>query len=1042
MNKKTLFALTFCFGFCFLLDAQVTTKSLDNVEISTTTAKYLGKSQEIRHLIKRSSTSKEKKDAVRRQKKVPDNFKNRRAGGNAVNLDLEHQGVDPIRQTGFNHGENLTRRSRMPLEPLVNIDGITSGSSPNDPTGDVSAEYYLQAINVTDVGVFDLEGNLIEEFAMNTLWAEFNGFSVGDPIILYDENAEKWVITEFSDPANLFVAISATSDPLGAYSAYSFSTPNFPDYPKYAITPSALVVTTNEGGPGTLHQYFMDIDALYAGGSDVRMLRVALDGNNSTEAGFYVTTPIDWNGANMPFDNRPMVMRINDSSWQGGPDQDQVEIYAFDLDFDNPQNTTVEQTAIVTTPFDSYPCSQSGFGFHCVPQLNGGGLDAIPEVIMNIPHLRNFGTHESLVFNFVTDVTDGDNLSGIRWVELRRTAETDWELYQEGTFSLDDGLDRYMGSIAIDANGNIGLAYNVSSLNSYVGVRFTGRYASDPLGQMTLEETIAVEGESAINSFGRFGDYSQMSVTPNGDNTFWFTTEYGGSNVVETRIVAFQLSRDTFDLSARAITSPTTTHLLGTDEIVRVDYFNTGLTDLTDFEIGFFVNDLLIESTIIPDTLHIGATLSHSFSTPVDLSTLGDYSIKAYINHPQDTNLLNDTITTVITKLNAIDGELSGSAVPGNCAFEIPVKLNLSNLGGEEITTAIIDVIVNGMTIEQINYGGSISFGGSDAISYVVSSNLMVGENNLEFRITDINGTTDDITTNNTINFSIQIPDPKEFITLVFNTDDYSEETSWEISENSSGAIIASGSYEEEQENSMISEQICLSLDSCYSLTVFDEYGDGICCGFGEGNFSIFNGSGQLLIFNDGDFGTEVTEEFCPSEIGCMVTATFTTQDASNSSAFDGSLMIMASGGIAPYQYSIDGGITLQDSEVFENLAAGPYEVVVNSGDGVCAYTETVTIDFSSGIHIINGQNVEVDILPNPTEGVFKVIISNLNIDNPLLHVEVFDNSGRLIQNRTIGKFNNEYIGSLSLYDYPDGSYFIKISNKDFNVLEKIVKSN
>jgi len=1036
MFKKILLTFTFSLGIILVVNAQSVTKQLDNIEVSSSTAQFLGKSKEIRDLVKKSPTSKVKKNAMRRLKKVPENFKGKKPGGKSVHADLEHQGPDPIRQTSFNNSSNASMMTA--IEPLVNIPGLTSGTAPNDPSGDVSDEFYVQAINVTDVGVYDLEGNLVEEFAMNTLWSTLNASSAGDPIILYDENAEKWFITEFTDPANLLIAVSETKDPLGAYNAYSFSTPNFPDYPKYAITPNALVVTTNEEGAGTLHQYFLDIQGLYAGASDVTMIRVAVTGNNNTEAGFYVTTPVDWNGTNMPYDDRPIAIAINDSSWPGGPAQDQIEIYAFNLDFDNPNNTTGDQTPGITTPFDSYPCSAVGVGFSCAPQMGGNGLDAIPEVIMNTPHLRNFGTHESMVFNFITDVTDGDNLSGIRWVELRRTAGTEWELYQEGTFSPDDGLDRYMGSIAIDGNGNIGLAYNVSSETSFVGVRFTGRYASDPLGEMTVDEFNVVDGGSTINSFGRFGDYSQMSVSPLGDNTFWFTTEYAASNNVGTRIVAFQLSRDTMDLTAQNIVAPVTSSTLG-NELVTANFSNRGLTPLADYEIGFFLDNTFIQSVMISDTLQPDSVLTYQFSTPVDLSAIGDYEITAYINHPEDGNSFNDTVSVTISQLNAIDGGISSSASAEGCDEEVATVVTLTNLGSDDITSATIDVIVNGMNVDMINYSGAIAFNTSDNINYVVANNLQLGSNTIEFVISTVNGSTDNITTNNITNFEYIMSDPDGFVTLVFNTDQFAGETAWTINDADTGVEIATGSFEDSQSNSMISQKICLDTSACFTLTVTDSYGDGICCGYGQGNFSVLDADGNTLIMNDGNFGSEVTEEFCPS-FECMLTASFDTQDATGADVNDGSIMITPSSGMAPYEFSIDGGTTFQSSEIFENLLPGDYDVVVTSSNGACVFSETVTVNFSVGVHFINGQNVEVKLLPNPTQGVFKVIISNLDIDTPLLNFEIFDATGKLIQERTIGKFDNEYIGTLSLYDYPSGNYFLRIVNKDVRILEKIVK--
>ncbi|MEO1624924.1 MAG: T9SS type A sorting domain-containing protein [Bacteroidota bacterium] len=1036
MIHRLILAILLIGSLCFSAEAQVSTKRLDKVEVSTSSAKFLGKSKAIRELVQKQATSKEKKNASRRLKKKPDNFANRRIGGKSIHPHLEHQGPDPIRQKEF-----ALRGVLNTIEPTVNVQALGNFGSPHDPSGDVSDEYYVQAINVTTVGVYDLDGNLVQSFAMNTLWAEFNASSEGDPIVLYDEVAQKWFVTEFTDPANLLIAVSETKDPLGSYFAYSFATPQFPDYPKYAISPDALIVTTNEESGGTLHQYFLDIEALRAGEDNVRMIRVGILGNDDTEAGFYVSTPVDWNGIRLPVDRRPITMAINDSSWPGGPAQDQIEIYAFNLDFDTPDNTTVDQTSIITTPFDSYPCSvPTGFDFSCLPQLNGGGLDAIPEVIMNIPHLRNFGTHESLVFNFVTDYTDGDNKAGIRWVELRRTATTDWTLYQEGTFAPNDGLDRFMGSIAMDDRGNIGLAYNVTSADTYVGIRFTGRYANDPLGQMTVEEYNVIDGASAINSGGRFGDYSQLSVSPRGDNTFWFTTEYATDNDAGTRLVAFQLAKDTFDLSTRAILEPMNSDDLGAGEQVTAQFANSGLEPMANYSLSLLVSGQPVETVMIADTLTPDSLFSYQFSTPIDMSAVGFYGIGAIISHPNDRNPFNDTLEQIVFQLETLDGALLAEIDESNCQKSTPVSLTLGNEGFEVISTAEIGVLVNDAPVDTILFSGSLDFAASVDIAYTLEADFQEGDNAVEFRILLLNDRPDPVSRNNNVNATFNLQDPESFITFVFNTDEYPDESTWTLSYANSGQQVASGNFPFAAVNTTFEEVICLDSDSCYVLVVMDSASDGICCDFGEGSFSVLDNEGNVLISNGGNFGSQAVENFCLTK-NCNLSAEIVVEDASGSNVADGSIMISAADGVGPYQYSIDGGQTLQNVPLFENLLPGAYDVFVVGTDTSCTYTETVEVSFVTGLQLVDGQLVEVELLPNPTQGLFRLVISNLPINDPLLTVEVFDLNGRLIQHRTIGKYNEKYTGTLSLYDYPDGHYFLRIRHAKGSLLERIVKT-
>ncbi len=155
---------------------------------------------------------------------------------------------------------------------------------------------------------------------------------------------------------------------------------------------------------------------------------------------------------------------------------------------------------------------------------------------------RNFGTHEAMVVNHTVDA-DGNDLAGIRWYELRRAAGGAWSIFQQGTHAP-DREHRWMGSIAMDGNGNIGLGYSVSSGTVFPGIRRTGRLASDPPGAMTQPEATIIAGAGAqTHGSRRYGNYSSMDVDPVDECTFWYTTEYYASTSSagwRTRIASFR----------------------------------------------------------------------------------------------------------------------------------------------------------------------------------------------------------------------------------------------------------------------------------------------------------------------------------------------------------------------------------------------------------------------------------------------------------------------------------------------------------------------
>jgi hypothetical protein len=137
---------------------------------------------------------------------------------------------------------------------------------------------------------------------------------------------------------------------------------------------------------------------------------------------------------------------------------------------------------------------------------------------------RSFGTHDSLLISTTVDA-DGNDTAGVRWAELRNSGGG-WGLYQEGTYAPADGLNRWMGSIAMNGNGDIALGYSVSDKNTYPSIRYVTRCASDPLGTLPGGEVEIIAGTGTQTQANRWGDYSSMSVDPSDDSTFWYTQEY------------------------------------------------------------------------------------------------------------------------------------------------------------------------------------------------------------------------------------------------------------------------------------------------------------------------------------------------------------------------------------------------------------------------------------------------------------------------------------------------------------------------------------
>jgi hypothetical protein len=142
-------------------------------------------------------------------------------------------------------------------------------------------------------------------------------------------------------------------------------------------------------------------------------------------------------------------------------------------------------------------------------------------------------------------VTAGSSI-GIRWYELRTGAGNSLNIFQQGTYAPDSNY-RWMGSIAQDASGDIGLGYSVSSSSLHPQIRYTGRLAGDPAGTMSQGEgtILAGAGSQTGSNLSRWGDYSAIAVDPTDDCTFWYANEYIPANGAfnwRTRIASFKFS--------------------------------------------------------------------------------------------------------------------------------------------------------------------------------------------------------------------------------------------------------------------------------------------------------------------------------------------------------------------------------------------------------------------------------------------------------------------------------------------------------------------
>lgn len=436
----------------------------------------------------------------------------------------------------------------------VHVDGVGVGITPTysdcctppDTNLAVGTTQVVQWVNL-DFAVFNkATGGLLPGYpkAGNSIWAGFGtGCETnndGDPIVKFDAQNNRWVMTQFSvttTPYLQCVAVSQTADfTTTAWNryAYSFGT-NFPDYPKVGIWPDGYYFSFNMFRGGTT---FMGAAACAFDGSAGRTAGVATMQCFQFGTSVASLLPGDLDGAT----GAPGTTALPPV---GSPDHfanfgsNSLNLWKFHADFATPANSTLTAAPTIATAAFSTACG----GGTCVPQAGTAQkLDSLGDRLMYRLSYRNFGTYESLV---VTHSVKGSGTAAPRWYELRKTG-ADFVMSQQSSYAP-DATYRWMGSAAQDKLGDLAVGYSASSGTISPQIRYAGRLATD--GPSTLRQEVTVPLPSTGSNTGpysRWGDYSSLTLDPADDCTFWYTTLYykanGGSFTWSTFIVNFKFS--------------------------------------------------------------------------------------------------------------------------------------------------------------------------------------------------------------------------------------------------------------------------------------------------------------------------------------------------------------------------------------------------------------------------------------------------------------------------------------------------------------------
>ena len=439
----------------------------------------------------------------------------------------------PSTARGPTRGAVQTRlvASHMPSAQLnfdgISFPGVNCFCAPPDTNGAVGATQYVQIVN-TGLQVFDKTTgtSVLGPISIQSLWSGFGGpcetFGLGDPVVAYDQLANRWVVTEFASfpPTFECIAVSTSSDATGSYNRYAFDLGtqfgfNFYDYPKLGVWPDAYYMSFNVfNASGTAflgpQPFAFDRTAMLAGNPATVISTGMLTANDNQLQPAYLDGSIPPPaGAPNPFTE----IGSNPAAWA---------VWRFHVDFTTPANSTFTLGGSLTpAPFTQLCPSTRA----CVPQANStDGLDGLGDRSMFSNAYRIFPDgHEALVGNMTVE---SNGVAGIRWWEIDNATSGTPAFVQQSTYQPDSTW-RWMGSAAMDAVGNLAIGFSASSPSINPQIRYAGRLAGDPPNTLDQGEATLIAGTgSQIDTVNRWGDYSDLTIDPTNDCTFWYTDEY------------------------------------------------------------------------------------------------------------------------------------------------------------------------------------------------------------------------------------------------------------------------------------------------------------------------------------------------------------------------------------------------------------------------------------------------------------------------------------------------------------------------------------
>ena len=222
-----------------------------------------------------------------------------------------------------------------------------------------------------------------------------------------------------------------------------------------------------------------------------------------------------------------------------------------------------------------------------------------------------------------------------------------------------------------------------------------------------------------------------------------------------------------------------------------------------------------------------------------------------------------------VQSINGVESSLcnTGSVSP---------SIVLRNGGTLPLSSIAWSLTLDGSVVQNGTWTGTLAPGATTTV-VVPTFTASSGPHTLEATCSAPNGGTDENTSNDTKTRTFTVLLPATTVTLRLTLDDWGSETTWELAQEGGATVVEGGPYSDGENGTVVNEAICLA-GGCYTLTLNDSYGDGMCCSEGNGDFNVLDGNGNVLLDGDPQFTFTTSGTFCVDASGIAENAppTFT----------------------------------------------------------------------------------------------------------------------------------------------------------------------